>query len=77
MQVVPLRQDKFVRRDPRRPGDYPLLEKELKPELLEVACAEAGIPLTLRRQVEYYHSYYFISTFMDDHVACHAERLGQ
>jgi len=55
----------------------PFLEKELKPELLEAACAEAGIPLTLRSQPEYDHSYYFISTFMTDHVRWHAERLGR
>ena len=57
--------------------DDPFLEKELKPELLETACREAGIALTLRRQPGYDHSYYFISTFMADHVAWHAERLGQ
>ena len=55
----------------------PFLEKELRPELLEVACADAGIPLTLRRQAGYDHSYYFISTFMADHVAWHAERLAE
>jgi S-formylglutathione hydrolase len=54
----------------------PFLEKELRPELLEAACAEAGIKLTLRRQPGYDHSYYFISTFMADHIRCHAERLG-
>ena len=53
----------------------PFLEKELKPELLEQACAEAGIALTLNRREGYDHSYYFISTFMADHVAWHAERL--
>jgi len=53
----------------------PFFEKELKPELLEQACADAGIPLTLRRQPGYDHSYYFISTFMADHVRWHAERL--
>ena len=51
------------------------LEQELRPELLERACAAAGIPLTLRRQPGYDHSYYFISTFMADHVRWHAERL--
>jgi S-formylglutathione hydrolase len=51
------------------------LEKELKPELLERACADAGIALTLRRQPGYDHSYYFISTFMADHLRWHAERL--
>jgi S-formylglutathione hydrolase len=53
----------------------PFIEKELRPELLEQACAAAGIPLTLRRQPGYDHSYYFISTFMPDHLAWHAERL--
>ncbi len=53
----------------------PFIEKELRPELLEAACAEAGIALTLRRQPGYDHSYYFISTFMADHLAWHAERL--
>jgi S-formylglutathione hydrolase len=53
----------------------PFLEKELQPERLEAGCAAAGIPLTLRRQTGYDHSYYFISTFMADHVGWHAERL--
>jgi S-formylglutathione hydrolase len=51
------------------------LEQELRPELLERACAGADIPLTLRRQPGYDHTYYFISTFMADHLAWHAERL--
>ena len=53
----------------------PFIEKELRPELLEAACSAAGIPLTLRRQQGYDHSYFFISTFMAEHVAWHAERL--
>ena len=55
----------------------PFLDKELRPELLEAACAAAGIDLTLRRQAGYDHSYYFISTFMADHVRWHAERLSR
>jgi S-formylglutathione hydrolase len=51
------------------------LERELRPELLRTACREAGIDLTLRMQPGYDHSYYFISTFMDDHLRWHAERL--
>ena len=51
------------------------LETQLKPELLESACARAGQPLTLRRRPGYDHSYYFISSFMADHLAWHAERL--
>lgn len=53
----------------------PFLERELRPELLERACREAGIACTLRRQAGYDHSYYFISTFMADHLRWHAERL--
>ena len=53
----------------------PFLERELKPEALEAACAEAGVPLTLRRQEGYDHSYFFISTFMEDHLRWHAARL--
>ncbi len=51
------------------------LENQLKPELLEAACAKAGIPLTLRRQEGYDHSYFFIATFIEDHLRWHAERL--
>jgi S-formylglutathione hydrolase len=53
----------------------PFIEKELRPDLLEAACKKAGIALTLRRQPGYDHSYYFISTFMADHLRWHAERL--
>jgi S-formylglutathione hydrolase len=53
----------------------PFIEKELRPELLERACAAAGIPLTLRIRPGYDHSYYFISTFMAEHLGWHAERL--
>ncbi|HEY0012711.1 MAG TPA: S-formylglutathione hydrolase [Allosphingosinicella sp.] len=51
------------------------LVDQLKPQLLERACADAAIPLTLRRHAGYDHSYYFISTFMEDHLRWHAERL--
>jgi S-formylglutathione hydrolase len=51
------------------------LKEQLKPELLQAACNKANIPLTLRRQAGYDHSYYFISTFMGDHLHWHAERL--
>jgi S-formylglutathione hydrolase len=52
------------------------LVQELRPELLEAACRDAGIALTLRMQEGYDHSYYFISTFMEDHLRWHAERLA-
>lgn len=51
------------------------LDAQLKPELLEAACGNAGIALTQRLQPGYDHSYYFVSTFLGDHVAWHAERL--
>jgi S-formylglutathione hydrolase len=51
------------------------LEDGLRPHLLKEACARAGIPLTLRLQEGYDHSYFFISTFMAEHIAWHAERL--
>ena len=51
------------------------LEENLKPDALEAACRSAGITLTLRRHEGYDHSYYFISSFMADHIAWHAERL--
>jgi len=53
----------------------PFLTEQLRPELLQGACEKARIPLTLRRQPGYDHSYYFISTFMSDHLHWHAERL--
>jgi S-formylglutathione hydrolase len=51
------------------------LESQLKPELIEAAAAEAGRTVTVRRQPGYDHSYFFISTFIGDHIAWHAERL--
>ena len=52
------------------------LEEGLRPQLLKEACEDQGIDLTLRMQEGYDHSYYFISTFMADHIAWHAERLN-
>jgi S-formylglutathione hydrolase len=52
------------------------LTEQLRPELLERACAQAEIPLLLRRQEGYDHSYYFVSTFMEDHLRWHAARLS-
>ncbi len=52
------------------------LDSQLKPGLLEEACSKAGQPLTLRRQEGYDHSYFFISTFIEDHLRWHAQRLG-
>ena len=47
----------------------------LRPQLLAEACKAAGIPLTLRMQEGYDHSYFFIASFMADHISWHAERL--
>lgn len=53
----------------------PFLEQQLLPARLEEACKDAGYPLTLRRQPGYDHGYYFISTFMEDHLRHHARSL--
>jgi S-formylglutathione hydrolase len=52
------------------------LVSQLKPELLEAACAASGIKLTLRRQEGYDHSYYFIASFIEDHLRYHAAALA-
>ncbi len=51
------------------------LEEQLNPHLLEQACCDQGIALTLRRRQGYDHSYNFMTTFMADHVAFHAAQL--
>ena len=56
-------------------GADSFLEGQLKPQLLEEACAKAGQKLQLRIQPGYDHSYFFVSTFMELHLAWHAERL--
>ncbi|APA86737.1 S-formylglutathione hydrolase [Paraburkholderia sprentiae WSM5005] len=51
------------------------LPTQLNPDVFEAACKAAGQPLTLRRHAGYDHGYYFISTFIDDHLAHHARVL--
>jgi S-formylglutathione hydrolase len=51
------------------------LDSQLRPDTLREACKSAGIALTLNMREGYDHSYFFISSFMDDHVKWHAERL--
>lgn len=51
------------------------LHEQLKTGLLVMACRKAGIPASIRMQPGYDHSYYFISTFMADHIGWHAARL--
>ncbi len=52
------------------------LETQLKPDLLEAACAAANMPLTVRRREGYDHSYFFITTFVEDHLRWHAKRIS-
>ncbi len=52
------------------------LAEQLHPQLFEAACQAAGQPLTLRRHAGYDHGYYFIATFMADHLAHHAQQLA-
>jgi S-formylglutathione hydrolase len=51
------------------------LSEQLHPGTLESACARAGQPLTLRRHAGYDHGYYFIASFVADHLAHHARFL--
>jgi S-formylglutathione hydrolase len=56
--------------------DDPFLGKQqLLPEVFEAACEQAGQPLSLRYQKGYNHSYYFIATFVEDHIRHHAAAL--
>lgn len=57
-------------------GD-PFIDTQLLPDRLEGAASAAGQPLTLRRQPGYDHSYFFISTFMAEHIGWHARRLNR
>ncbi len=51
------------------------LADRLRPELLEAACTAAGHPLQLRMRAGYDHSYYFVSSFIGEHIAYHARAL--
>jgi S-formylglutathione hydrolase len=72
--------------DLKDPGNRPILidqglddkflAEQLKPELFEAACRQRGYPLTLRRHDGYDHGYFFIATFMEDHLRHHAAGLG-
>ncbi|GAA4010641.1 S-formylglutathione hydrolase [Sphingomonas swuensis] len=57
-------------------GSDPFLDKELRPELLVEACEQSGIPATVRVQKGYDHSYFFVSSFLGEHLAWHAAHLG-
>jgi S-formylglutathione hydrolase len=53
----------------------PFLNEQLRPELFEAVCQNAGQPVRIRRQEAYDHSYFFISSFMQDHIEHHAKIL--
>jgi len=53
------------------------LEEQLKPEILAKACVEANIPIKLRMQDGYDHSYYFVSSFIKEHIDFHIQSLNQ
>lgn len=53
----------------------PFLEEQLRPELLQAACDESGLPLELRIHDGYDHGYYFISSFIEEHLNFHADQL--
>lgn len=55
--------------------DDKFLAEQLHPEALEAACAKVGQPLTLRRHAGYDHGYYFIASFIDEHLKHHAQQL--
>lgn len=57
-------------------ADKFLHEKQLLPEAFEAACASIGQPLVLRRQPGYDHGYYFIQSFVEDHLKHHAQQLA-
>ena len=57
-------------------ADDPFLAEHLRPDLLEAAASKAGIDMSLRMQPGYDHSYWFVSSFIADHVNWHAGRLA-
>lgn len=58
-------------------ADDPYLAEQLKPELLQAACEKSGVPLKLRFHDGYDHGYYFISTFIEEHLRFHFDQLSR
>ena len=56
-------------------GADPFLPDQLKPELFDAACMQVNVPLNLRIHEKYDHGYYFIASFIEDHLRFHAEKL--
>ena len=57
-------------------SDDPYLAEQLRPDLFEAACRESGLSVDVRRHAGYDHGYYFISTFIEDHLKHHAAALA-
>lgn len=57
--------------------DDEFVDLQLKPEVLRASAETSGYPLTLRRQPGYDHSYYFVASFIEDHLRYHAQHLAQ
>jgi len=53
------------------------LAEQLKPELLQAACDQAGVSLQLNLREGYDHSYFFVASFLENHLHFHASHLGQ
>jgi S-formylglutathione hydrolase len=68
--------DRFDRILVDQGADDPYRVEQLRPELLEAACRESGLPLELRIHEGYDHGYYFISTFIEEHLNFHFQRLS-
>ena len=57
-------------------GADPFLMNQLKPELFEAACMQANVPLDFRLHEQYDHGYYFVASFIEDHLRFHAKKLA-
>jgi S-formylglutathione hydrolase FrmB len=75
LQVIVPPRSHAPRCKPQGTGDNFL--SQLLPKNLEAACAEAAHPLTLRMHDGYDHSYFFMASFIDDHIAFHAAELAK
>lgn len=53
----------------------PFLDEQLKPNLLAQACQDANVPINIRTQIGYDHSYFFIASFIEDHLRYHMKHL--
>ena len=75
VHIAPLSRAQFWS-DASREAQMPHTPLVAQPERFEAACAEAGQALTLRRHAGYDHGYYFIASFIEDHLRHHAALLA-